>query len=116
MDAGFPAGIGNAFRLRAPILHDPPILILDEATSSVDGETESKIQEGIARLVRGRTVIEIAHRLATLRNVNRLLVMENGRMVEQGSHSDLLGCDGIYAKLVCIQANGLFIDADMVGA
>ena len=82
------------------ILHRPRILILDEATSSVDTETEKKIQEALKRLVSGRTTFAIAHRLSTLSAANRLFVMEDGRLVESGSHTELLANpDGIYAKL-----------------
>jgi len=85
------------------ILHDPRILILDEATSSVDTETEQQIQEAIARLVQGRTVFAIAHRLSTLKNANRLLVIEDGQVVEFGTHDELIEKDGVYAKLVNAQ-------------
>jgi ATP-binding cassette subfamily B protein len=87
------------------VLHDPPILILDEATSSVDLETEKKIQEAITRLVRGRTTIAIAHRLSTLRNANRLIVMDDGAIAEMGTHDELVAkADGMYAKLVKTQS------------
>jgi ATP-binding cassette subfamily B protein len=87
------------------ILHDPPILILDEATSSVDLETEKKIQEAITRLVKGRTTIAIAHRLSTLRNAHRLIVMDDGALAEIGTHDELTAKEGgIYAKLVKTQA------------
>jgi len=72
------------------ILHNPRLLILDEATSSVDSETEKKIQEALHRLVAGRTTFAIAHRLSTLSAANRLIVLEEGKLVEQGTHAELL--------------------------
>ena len=82
------------------ILHNPRILILDEATSSVDVETEQKIQQAIDRLVQNRTTFAIAHRLSTLRNADRLFVIEKGKGVECGSHEELMETKGIYYKLV----------------
>jgi ATP-binding cassette, subfamily B, bacterial len=87
------------------ILRDPAILILDEATSAVDSATEASIQEAMDRLVKGRTTIAIAHRLSTLRNADKLIVMEKGEIVEQGTHVELLRQNGIYADLVRKQAN-----------
>jgi ATP-binding cassette subfamily B protein len=81
------------------LLTDPRILILDEATSSVDTETEREIQEALDVLTRGRTTIAIAHRLSTLRNANRIVVMDQGRIMEVGHHGELLDRNGAYAKL-----------------
>lgn len=85
------------------ILKDPRILILDEATSSVDTETESKIQEALNRLIKGRTAFAIAHRLSTLKHANRLLILEEGELAEMGTHEELIEMDGIYAKLCRMQ-------------
>lgn len=85
------------------ILKNPQILILDEATSSLDPETEIKIQEALARLTEGRTTIAIAHRLATLRNADRLVVIEKGRIVQAGPPDELVEQDGIYRNLVMAQ-------------
>ena len=94
------------------ILHNPPILILDEATSSVDTETERKIRDALAALCKGRTVIAIAHRLSTLRNANRLAVIDDGRVAELGSHAELLAKGGLYARLVAAQTELNEIGAD----
>ena len=93
------------------ILHNPRILILDEATSSVDVETEKKIQQAIDRLVQNRTTFAIAHRLSTLRNADRLFVIEKGRGVECGSHEELMEKRGIYYKLVETQREAADIRA-----
>ncbi len=85
------------------ILRDPRILILDEATSSLDTETEKKIQDALRRLTRGRTTIAIAHRLSTLRNCDRLFVIDDGRLVEVGTHKELMEKKGIFYNLVAIQ-------------
>ena len=86
------------------LLHDPRILILDEATASVDTETEKEIQEAISRLVEGRTTFAIAHRLSTLRNADRLVVMKEGKVVEVRKHDELMAVEGTYHSLVQVQA------------
>jgi len=86
------------------ILHNPRILILDEATASVDTETEKQIQEAMSRLIEGRTTFAIAHRLSTLRNASRLMVMEKGKLVELGTHDELLDKpEGVFRRLVNMQ-------------
>ena len=81
-------------------LKDAPLLLLDEATSALDGEFEELIREALGRLMRGRTVIAIAHRLSTVRNFDRILVLDKGRLVQDGSPEALLRRDGIYRKLI----------------
>ena len=85
------------------ILHDPRILILDEATSSLDAQTEKKIQEAIARLIQGRTTFAIAHRLSTLRSANRLVVLEDGKITEVGTHAELMAKEGVFFNMVKTQ-------------
>ena len=85
------------------ILKDPPVLILDEATSSVDNETEAAIQRSLEKIVVGRTTIVIAHRLSTVRNADKIFVLEEGRLKEKGKHEDLTEGDGIYATLWRVQ-------------
>jgi ATP-binding cassette subfamily B protein len=87
------------------ILKNPRILILDEATSSVDTETESAIQEAIERLVQGRTTFAIAHRLSTLRRANRLIILQEGRLEDMGTHEELLEREGLYKRLVNMQSS-----------
>ncbi len=81
------------------ILKNPDILILDEATSSVDTRTEAMIQSAMKNLMKGRTNFVIAHRLSTIKNADSILVMENGNIVEQGNHQSLIALDGRYKKL-----------------
>ncbi len=85
------------------MLHNPRILVLDEATSSVDVETERQIQQAMDRMVEGRTTFAIAHRLSTLRDAGRLVVMDEGRIVEQGTHAELMQRQGVFHDLVKMQ-------------
>ncbi len=89
------------------VLADPRILVLDEATASVDTETERAIQDALDQLVKGRTTISIAHRLSTLRNADRLVVLENGKVVEHGTHGELVRNKGTYYKLLQLQSKAL---------
>jgi ABC-type multidrug transport system fused ATPase/permease subunit len=81
------------------ILKDPPIVMFDEATSNIDTETEVKIREALDDLTKGRTTIIIAHRLSTIHDVDRIIVVDQGRVVEEGTHEKLIGHEGVYARL-----------------
>ncbi len=96
---GVSAGEKQLITIARAFLSDPTILVLDEATSSVDTRTEVLIQKAMAKLAHGRTSFVIAHRLSTIRDADTILVMENGSIVEQGAHTDLLAADGAYARL-----------------
>ena len=93
------------------VLKDPPILVLDEATSSVDNETEAAIQRSLARIARGRTTLVVAHRLSTIRHADRIYVLDQGRVVEVGGHQSLLEREGLYASLWRVQTGdaGTFV-------
>jgi ABC-type multidrug transport system fused ATPase/permease subunit len=85
------------------ILKDAPILLLDEATSALDAEAESQIQKALDQLARGRTTLVVAHRLSTVQKADKILVMDKGRIVETGTHADLIRQDGLYARLCALQ-------------
>jgi ATP-binding cassette subfamily B multidrug efflux pump len=87
-------------------LKDAPVLVLDEATSALDSEIEAAIQESLGLLVQGKTVLAIAHRLSTIATMDRLLVMDQGRVVEEGTHASLIRQGGIYADLWARQSGG----------
>ena len=88
------------------ILKNAPLLIFDEATSALDSESEKHIQKSLSRLMKNKTVIAIAHRLSTLREMDRILVFKNGKIVEEGTHESLLRKKGVYARLYKMQAGG----------
>jgi len=85
------------------LVKNPQILILDEATVSLDSESEKKVHHAIDNVIKDRTVIVIAHRLSTIINADKIIVMDNGRIVEQGNHLELINLDGIYKKLYELQ-------------
>jgi ATP-binding cassette subfamily B protein len=92
------------------MLKDAPILVLDEATSALDSESEKLIQDALWKLMEGKTAIVIAHRLSTIQKMDRIIVLHEGEISEQGSHKDLLEKDGIYAKLWAHQSGGFLED------
>ena len=98
------------------MLKDAPILLLDEATSALDSEVEAAIQESLYRLMEGKTVVAIAHRLSTIAAMDRLIVLDHGRIVEEGDHRSLLARDGLYARLWAHQSGGFLGDEDDDGA
>src|SRR5690606_40377672 len=85
------------------ILRDAPLLLLDEATSALDAESETQVQAALERLMSGRTTIVIAHRLATVLSCDRILVLDQGRVVEEGTHASLSAAGGLYARLARLQ-------------
>ena len=107
------AGQKQLLTIARAFLADPAILILDEATSSVDTRTEVLIQEAMNALRQDRTSFVIAHRLSTIRGADVILVMENGRIVEQGSHNELLAHDGPYSRLYNSQFAAAVVDLDV---
>jgi ATP-binding cassette subfamily B protein len=92
--------------LARAILKDAPILVLDEATSALDSEVEASIQDALHRVMKGKTVLAIAHRLSTLSEMDRIIVMDDGRIVEDGTHENLLAQDGLYAQYWARQSGG----------
>jgi ATP-binding cassette subfamily B protein len=109
---GLSGGERQRISIARALLIDPRILILDEATASVDSETEKEIQKALDNLVAGRTTIAIAHRLSTLQRANRLVVMDRGKVVEEGPHDELMAREGAYYRLYQAQARNVDTDLD----
>ena len=109
---GLSGGERQRISIARALLIDPRILILDEATSSVDSETEKEIQKALENLVQGRTTIAIAHRLSTLHRADRLVVLDRGRVVEEGTHDALMAKEGAYFNLYQAQARNMDVDMD----
>ena len=86
------------------MLRNPDILILDEATSALDTESEKLVQDALNNLLKGRTSVVIAHRLSTIHNADKIIVVDHGRIAEQGTHAELMARNGIYAKLIEMQS------------
>ena len=101
---GLSGGERQRISIARAVLKNPSLLIFDEATASVDSETENLIQEAIERLIKGRTTLMIAHRLSTLRKANKIIVVDQGKIIENGSHEELMALKGKYYKLVEIQS------------
>jgi ATP-binding cassette subfamily B protein len=97
--------------LARALLKDAPVLVLDEATSALDSETEAAVQATFGRLTQGKTVIAIAHRLSTIQQMDRIIVLDQGRIVEDGSHFELLAADGLYTRLWARQSGGFLAEA-----
>ena len=99
--------IGAFFSMARAILRDAPLLLLDEATSALDAESETLVQTALEELMRHRTTLVIAHRLATVLSCDRILVLDQGRIVEQGTHASLVAANGLYARLARLQFEGI---------
>jgi subfamily B ATP-binding cassette protein MsbA len=102
----FSGGERQRLSIARAILRDAPILLLDEATSALDAESEDAIRQALEELSKGRTTIVIAHRLSTVRDADLIVAMDRGRIVEQGSHRDLIAAGGLYADLHKLQFRG----------
>ena len=106
--AGFSSGERQLISFARALAHNPRILVLDEATSSIDSETESAIQSAMRRLEEGRTTLIIAHRLSTIRHADQIIVLDQGRIAEQGVHDELIAMNGIYRSMYEAQSQEIY--------
>ena len=104
----FSVGERQRLTIARALIKNPPILVLDEATSSLDAESETLVQEALERVMKDRTTFVIAHRLSTVVNADRIIVLKDGQIQEIGTHRELMGLRGYYAELVSRQTRGLF--------
>ncbi|MDZ4135252.1 MAG: ATP-binding cassette domain-containing protein, partial [Paracoccaceae bacterium] len=104
--SGLSGGQRQRIAIARALLHDAPVLLLDEATSALDAQSEALVAQALARLSAGRTTLVIAHRLSTIRDADRIVVMDQGRIVDQGSHAELMARSGLYADLCKLQFQG----------
>ena len=108
--ASYSTGQKQLISFASTIVTDPKILILDEATANIDTETEALIQEGLKKMRKGRTTLAIAHRLSTIRDADLILVLDQGEIIERGTHDQLIQKNGIHYDMYQLQNKGLYLE------